>query len=69
LGAFASGSLLIAVSPQDSNLALETLASANIPAARIGKMVGRDKGLNLVKDGEILPLPIFHQDELSKIFG
>lgn len=69
LGAFASGSLLIAVSPRDSGRALEALASANIPATRIGKIVERHEGLRLTKKGEILPLPVFHQDELSKIFG
>ena len=69
LGAFASGSLLIAVSPRDSGRALEALASANIPATRIGKIVERHEGLKLTKKGEILPLPVFHQDELSKIFG
>jgi hydrogenase expression/formation protein HypE len=69
LGAFASGSLLIAVSSQDSGHAIEILTSADIPATRIGKMVKREEGLKLMKDGESLPLPIFQQDELSKLFG
>jgi hydrogenase expression/formation protein HypE len=69
LGAFASGSLLIAVSPDDSSLALKSLTSANISAARIGKMVSRSEGLKLIKEGQVLPLRVFHQDELSKIFG
>lgn len=69
LGAFASGSLLAAVSPEDSGRAMEALASANIPAARIGKIVERTEGLKLMRKGEILPLPIFHQDELSRLFG
>jgi hydrogenase expression/formation protein HypE len=69
LGAFASGSLLIAVSPRDSDRAIEVLASANLPATRIGKMVERREGVKLLKEGEVLPLPVFHQDELSKLFG
>jgi hydrogenase expression/formation protein HypE len=69
LGAFASGALLIAVSPEDSDHAMKALASANIQAARIGRIVEKDEGMKLMKKGEILPLPIFHQDELSKLFG
>jgi len=69
LGAFASGSLLIAVSPQDCGRALEALDSANIQATRIGKMMERDEGLKLMQKGTEIPLPVFHQDELSKLFG
>ena len=69
LGAFASGSLLIAVSPEDSGRAMEALASANIPATRIGKIVERDEGLKMIEKGNCVPLPVFHQDELSKLFG
>ena len=69
LGAFASGALLGAVSPRDSDYAMEALASVNVPATRIGKMVKRQEGLKLVKEGRVLPLPVFHQDELSKLFG
>jgi len=69
LGAFASGSLLIAVSPEDSRTVLDTLASANIAATEIGNMVKRQEGLKLIREGKILPLPVFLQDELSKVFG
>lgn len=69
LGAFASGSLLIAVGSHDLPEVLKRLGSANIPAARIGKMVKKENGLRLLKEGEILTFPVFHQDELSKIFG
>jgi len=56
-------------SSQDSLDTLNILASANIGATWIGKMVKRDKGLKLIKEEETLPLPVFHQDELSKIVG
>jgi hydrogenase expression/formation protein HypE len=69
LGAFASGSLLIAVSPDDSQRTVDALRSAGIAAARIGKLLNKEEGLNLIKKGEIEPLPLFHQDELSRIFG
>jgi len=69
LGAFASGSLLIAVSPQASRDVLDRLASANIAATEIGNMVKRQEGLKLIREGQSLPLPVFLQDELSKLFG
>jgi hypothetical protein len=31
--------------------------------------VSRSEGLKLIKEGQVLPLRVFHQDELSKIFG
>ena len=67
LGAFASGALLMAVSPRDVEEVMEALASAEIRATRIGTMVKRQKGLKLIKGGRALPLPIFHQDELSRL--
>jgi hydrogenase expression/formation protein HypE len=69
LGAFASGSLLVAVSQADSQQTMDALMSAGIGAARIGRLVKKEQGLKLIKDGEIMPLPLFHQDELSRIFG
>ena len=69
LGTFASGSLLIAVSPSVSEDVISRLSAVGITAARIGVMVPREEGMRLIKNGENLPLPVYHQDEISKIFG
>jgi hydrogenase maturation factor len=69
LGTFASGSLLIAVSPSVSEDVINRLSAKGIKAARIGVMMPKEEGLRLIKNGENLPLPIYHQDEISKIFG
>lgn len=69
LGAFASGALLAAVSPQHAERAIKALAAAEIPAACIGRTVERSQGLRVIRGKETLPLPVFHQDELSKLFG
>jgi hydrogenase expression/formation protein HypE len=69
LGAFASGSLLMAVSPRDTRRILDILTAANVQASCIGKMVKKKEGLSLLESGGRLPLPVFHQDELSKLFG
>jgi hydrogenase maturation factor len=69
LGAFASGSLLVAVSPSASEKVIKKLLDAGVPASRIGRLVPKQKGMKLIKASRELDLPVFHQDELSKIFG
>jgi len=69
LGTFASGSLIIAALPSASEEIIAKLNDVGIAGARIGVMVDRTKGMTLVKGGESRPLPIYHQDELSRIFG
>ena len=69
LGTFASGSLLIAVSPEATQNVIDALSSERIPAARIGTFVDKEKGMAIKKEEGSFPLPVYHQDELSKIFG
>jgi hydrogenase expression/formation protein HypE len=69
LGTFASGSLLIAVSPSVSEDVISRLSAKGITATRIGVMMPQEEGMRLIKNGENLPLPVYHQDEISKIFG
>jgi len=69
LGAFASGSLLVAVSPTASENAIKKLLKAGVPAVRIGRIVPKKNGMKLLKASRKLDLPVFHQDELSRIFG
>jgi hydrogenase maturation factor len=69
LGAFASGSLLVAVGTSSSEKAIKRLLKAGIPATRIGRMVPKKNGMKLIKASRKLDLPVFHQDELSRIFG
>ena len=69
LGTFASGALLITVSPSASKDVIDRLAAERITATRIGNMNPKDKGMRLIKKGKNLPLPVYHQDELSKFFG
>ena len=69
LGTFASGSLLIAVSPSVSEDVISRLSAVGITAARIGVMMPKEEGMRLIRNGENLALPVYHQDEISKIFG
>jgi len=69
LGTFASGSLLIASDPAISQEVMDRLHTDGIKATRIGKFKAREDGIHMIKQNQILPLPIYHQDELSKVFG
>lgn len=69
LGIFASGSLLISVLPTGSEELMSSLTREGIPSSRIGRMVSREKGRALIKDGKKIVLPVYHQDELSRILG
>jgi len=69
LGTFASGSLLIAVSPTATDRVIATLSRGGIPAARIGVMVAPEKGRTIITGNGAAPLPVYHQDELSRILG
>jgi hydrogenase expression/formation protein HypE len=69
LGTFASGSLLIAVAPSATRKVIDRLEAEGIRAVRIGSLVSVDRGMVLLKGGKAGPLPVYHQDELSRIFG
>ncbi len=68
LGLIASGSLLIAINPRDTEKVLEALKDNGIPAAKIGKILPKENGLKIRKRNRILKLPVFKRDEITKIF-
>jgi hydrogenase expression/formation protein HypE len=69
LGVFASGSLLIGASPSVSQSVIAALQAERINAVHIATLVEKEKGMKLIKDSKCVPLPVYYQDELSKIFG
>ncbi|MBN2179951.1 MAG: AIR synthase family protein [Deltaproteobacteria bacterium] len=69
IGTFASGSLLIAALPSASEEIIAKLKAAGIAGTRIGVLVSQRRGMKLIQDGVEKPLPVYHQDELSRIFG
>jgi hydrogenase expression/formation protein HypE len=69
LGTFASGSLLIAAAPSVSEEVIGRIEAEGIKATRVGIMKAPKEGMRMIKQGKTLPLPVYHQDELSKIFG
>ena len=68
LGIIASGALLITAAPQETASLLEAFQRQRIQASVIGRAVPIHEGRCLWSQGNQTPLPIFHQDELTKIF-
>jgi hydrogenase maturation factor len=69
LGTFASGSLLIAVSEDGADTLIQSLGLQGISAYRIGVLLAEGESMRLITRDGTVPLPVYHQDELSKIFG
>ncbi len=68
LGTIASGTLLMTLSPADAAIVIHALARERIDAHYIGQVVARERGVVLVDGGRERPLPVFPQDEITKLF-
>jgi hydrogenase expression/formation protein HypE len=68
LGLIASGSLLAAVAPEDSARMVGALNQEGIGAAVIGRVVEGPAAVDLETAGGLKPMPVFEQDELTRLF-
>ncbi len=69
LGLIASGALLATASPEDSARMVEALVAEGIGAAVIGKVTDGPVAVQMATPDGFVPLPIFEQDELARLFG
>ena len=67
-GLIASGSLIITAHPNGSQKVIRALTQAGIEANVIGKITDFKKGLQIIKKGELQPLPKFERDEIARYF-
>jgi hydrogenase maturation factor len=68
LGLIASGALLLAVDPADSETLVKAYQKAGVPAAVIGRLVPPEEGMRIKDEDDIRDLPRYDQDELTKLF-
>ncbi|MBI4610781.1 MAG: hydrogenase expression/formation protein [Candidatus Rokubacteria bacterium] len=68
LGTIASGALLLALAPSDAPIVLHACAREGIDCAFVGQVTPREQGVTLVEGGRSAPMPIFQQDEITKLF-
>jgi hydrogenase maturation factor len=69
LGTIASGSLLMTLAPGDASLVIHALARESIDCHFIGQVVPRSEGVMLVEANRPGPMPVFAQDEISRLFA
>jgi hydrogenase maturation factor len=69
LGTIASGALLMTLSPAEAGIVIHALAREGIDSHFIGQVVPREQGRILVDGTRQVPLPLFEQDEIAKIFA
>jgi hydrogenase expression/formation protein HypE len=68
LGVIASGALLCVVPLTSVEPILAAFEKTGIPAADIGRLVAKERGVILVEEGKRRRMPLFRQDEILKIF-
>lgn len=67
LGLIASGSLLVILNESDAPRVVARLEEEGIPSRVIGRVVDKRKGVKLQRASDLIDLPLFEQDELTKI--
>ena len=69
LGLIASGALLVAAAPEESEGMVTALVADGIGAQIIGKVVDGPAAVSMVTEAGLQPLPTFERDELVQVFG
>ena len=68
LGTIASGALLLTLAPAEAGLVIHALARESIDCHFIGQVVPREQGVTLVSGSRQEPMPVFPQDEITRLF-
>lgn len=69
LGLIASGALLVTAAPEESSRMVQALTLEGIGAAVIGQVVEGPAAVRVETPAGLAPLPIFEQDELTRLFA
>ena len=69
LGVISSGTLIICVAQEYSDIVIKSLNNHGIEASEIGTMKENTYGLKMSSKGKVDNLPKFDQDEITKIFN
>ena len=69
LGTLASGCLVMTLAPADAGIVIHALARDSIDCHYIGQVVPRAKGVMLIDGNAERPLPVFSQDEITRLFA
>lgn len=67
-GLIASGMMIMTAPPEKVGTLQAQMAEAGVPCTAIGRITPAAEGCKLAKNGQMLDLPYFAHDELTKIF-
>jgi hydrogenase expression/formation protein HypE len=67
-GTIASGALLMTLTPADAGIVIHALARESIDCHFIGQVVPREQGVTLVSGSRQEAMPVFAQDEITRLF-
>jgi hydrogenase maturation factor len=68
LGTIASGALLMTLDPAEAGIVIHALARESIDCHFIGQVVAPEQGVMLVDGTRTWPMPVFPQDEITRLF-
>jgi len=68
LGTIASGALLLTLAPAEAGIVIHALAREGIDSHYIGQVVSAAEGVKLVDGATERPMPVFAQDEITRLF-
>ena len=68
LGTIASGALLLTLAPAEAGIVIHALAREGIDSHYIGHVVPAAEGVKLVDGATERPMPVFAQDEITRLF-
>ena len=68
LGTIASGALLLTLAPAEAGIVIHALAREGIDSHYIGHVVPQAEGVKLVEGATERPMPVFAQDEITRLF-
>jgi hydrogenase maturation factor len=69
LGTIASGSLIICVPADDAASVISAVEMAGVDCCEIGEVVPKSEGIKLRRDGNLVDMPTFPSDEITKLFA
>jgi hydrogenase expression/formation protein HypE len=68
LGVIASGALLVCVEPSRADAVRRAVEACGVECVEVGQMCPPEDGVTLVRDGRAGPMPVFAQDEITRLW-
>ena len=68
LGVISSGTLLLCVAPDRTRAVRDAIEKCGVACVDIGEMLPPERGVVLVRDSREVPMPVYPQDEITRLW-